>query len=45
MVVREVGLKGSKLPIGPPILLGGKGIDKVGGARREGALRKLRGNY
>ena len=45
LVVRKVGLKGSKLSIGPPILLGGKGVDKVWGTRREGALRKLRGDY
>ena len=38
-------MKGSKLSIGPPILLGGKGVDKVGGTGREGALRKFRGNY
>ena len=45
MIVGEVGLKSSKLSIGPPILLGSKGVDKVGGTRREGALRKLRGDY
>ena len=45
LVVREVRLEGSKLSIGPPILLGGKSVDKVGGRRWERALRKFRGDY
>ena len=45
LVVREVRLKGSKLSIGPPILLGGKSVDKVWGRRGEGALRKFGGDY
>ena len=45
LVMREVRLKSSKLSIGPPILLGGKSVDKVGGTRGEGALRKFRGDY
>ena len=45
MIVREIGLESPELSIRPPVLLGGKGVDKVGGTRREGALRKLRGDY
>ena len=45
LVVRKIGLEGPKLPIRPPVLLGGKGVDKVGRAGRKGALRKFRGNY
>ena len=45
LVVREVRLQHSQLSIGPPILLGGKRVDEVGGTRGEGALRKFRGDY
>ena len=45
LVVREVRLESSQLSIRPPILLGGKSVDKVGGTRGEGALRKFRGDY
>ena len=45
LLVRKVGLESSKLSIGPPILLGGKGVDKVGGIGWKGALRKFRGDY
>ena len=45
LIVRKVRLKSSKLPIGPPILLGGKSVDKVGGTGGERTLRKFRGNY
>ena len=45
LAVGKVGMEGSKLSIRPPILLGGKGVDKVGGTGREGALRKFRGDY
>ena len=45
LVVREIRLKSSKLPIGPPILLGGKSVDKVGRTGGERALRKFRGDY
>ena len=38
-------MEGSKLSIRPPILLGGKSVDKVGGTGGEGALRKFRGDY
>ena len=39
--VREVRVKCSKLSIGPPILLSGKSIDKVGGTGGKGALGKF----
>ena len=39
--MRKVGMESSKLPIRPPILLGGKSIDEVGRIGGEGALRKL----
>ena len=45
LVVREVRLESSQLSIRPPILLGGKSVDKVGGTRGEGTLRKFRGDY
>ena len=45
LVVRKIGLKGSQLSIGPPILLSGKSVDEVGGIGRERALRKFRGDY
>ena len=45
LFVRKVGLKSPKLPIRPPVLLGGKGIDEVGGVGRKGALHKFRGDY
>ena len=45
LVVRKVGMEGSELSIRPPVLLGGKSVDKVGGTGREGTLRKFRGDY
>ena len=45
LFVRKVGVESSKLSIRPPVLLGGKSVDKVGGTGGEGALRKLRGDY
>ena len=45
LTVREVGMKGSKLSIGPPILLGGESVDKVGRTGGKGALCKFRGDY
>ena len=45
LVVRKIGMEGSKLPIRPPVLLGGKGVDKVGGTGGKGALHKFRGDY
>ena len=45
LVVRKVGMEGSKLSIRPPVLLGGKSVDKVGRTGREGTLRKFRGDY
>ena len=45
LVVRKVGVEGSKLSIRPPVLLGGKSVDKVGRTGREGTLRKFRGDY
>ena len=45
LVVRKIGLEGSKLSIRPPILLSGKGVDKVGGTGGERTLRKFRGDY
>ena len=45
LVVRKVRLQSSKLSIRPPVLLGGKSVDEVGGTGRERALRKLRGDY
>ena len=45
LVVRQVRLKSSKLPIRPPILLGGRSVDKVGRTGGERTLRKFRGNY
>ena len=41
LFVRKIGVEGSKLSIRPPILLGGKSIDEVGGAGGKGTLRKL----
>ena len=43
--VRKVRVESSKLSIRPPVLLGGKGVDKVGRTGGEGALRKFRGDY
>ena len=45
LVVRQVRLESSQLSIRPPILLGGKGVDKVGGTRGEGARCEFRGDY
>ena len=45
LVVGEVGLKSSQLPIRPPVLLGGEGEDKIWGIGRERALGELRGDY
>ena len=45
LVVRQVRLKSSKLPIRPPILLGSKSVDKVGRTGGERALRKFRRDY
>ena len=43
--VGQVRVKGSKLPIRPPVLLGGKGIDEVGGTGGKGTLHKFRWDY
>ena len=45
LIVRKIGMEGSKLSIRPPILLGGKSVDKVGGTGGKGALCELRGDY
>ena len=45
LIVRKVGMESSKLSIRPPVLLGGKSVDKVGRTGGEGALRKFRGDY
>ena len=45
LIVRKIGMESSKLSIRPPVLLGGKSVDKVGGTGGEGALRKFRGDY
>ena len=45
LFVRKVGVEGSKLPIRPPVLLGGKSVDKVGGTGGKRTLRKFRGDY
>ena len=45
LVVRKIGVEGSKLSIRPPILLSGKGVNKVGGTGGERTLRKFRGDY
>ena len=45
LVVRKVGMEGPKLSIRPPVLLGGKSVDKVGRTGGERALRKFRGDY
>ena len=45
LVVRQVRLESSELSVRPPILLGGKSVDKVGGTRGEGTLCKFRGDY
>ena len=45
LIVGKVRMKGSKLSIRPPVLLGGKSVDKVGGTGGKGALRKFRGDY
>ena len=39
--VGQIRMKGPKLSIRPPVLLGGKGVDKVGSTRGEGALCKF----
>ena len=41
LLVRKIGMEGSKLPIRPPVLLSGKSVDKVGSTSGEGALRKF----
>ena len=41
LFVRKIGVEGSKLSVGPPVLLSGKSVDKVGGTRGKGALRKF----
>ena len=45
LFVREIGVKGPKLSIRPPVLLGGKSVDKVGGTGGKRTLRKFRGDY
>ena len=45
LLVRKIGMEGSKLSIRPPVLLSGKSVDKVGRTGGKGALRKFRGNY
>ena len=42
LFVRKVRMECSKLPIRPPVLLCGKGVDKVGGTGGEGTLQILR---
>ena len=45
LVVGKVGMECPKLSIRPPVLLGGKSVDKVGRTGGEGALCEFRGNY
>ena len=45
LVMRKIRLKSSKLSIGPPVLLSGKSVYKVGRTGGERARRKFRGDY
>ena len=45
LIVGKIGVEGSKLSIRPPILLGGKSVNKVGRTGGKGALCEFRGDY
>ena len=41
LFVGKIGLEGSKLSVGPPVLLSGESVDEVGRSGGKGALRKF----